>query len=437
LGHDPWATPDAILRALATPRAQVAVKSCHSSGKTFTAAEAVLWWTYAMGGICITTAPTWTQVDKLLWGELRRAHATARYPLGGALLQTELRVSPTCYALGLSTDQGVRFQGFHGDVLIVLDEAPGVRPDIWEAIQGIRAGGDVRVLALGNPVISSGPFYDAFTTGRAAWQTFTIDAFSTPNLLGLDVADIAAMDAGQLAENQRPYLVTRQWVRERLDEDGEESPIWQARVRAQFPTESDDALIGLALLEAARYLEPVGTSGDYVAGIDVSGPGEDETVAYIRRGGDLLSMTAWKDADPRGAVLAALAPYKDTGIHVNVDTIGIGYNFARHIQDAGYTVHDINVGEAPRDKDKFANAKAEHYWGLRQRFQQGNVAGLTDEKTISQLTGIRYQHTPRGQVQIESKDQARKRGVKSPDRAEALMLCFIETRRSGAGVWFI
>jgi hypothetical protein len=71
--------------------------------------------------------------------------------------------------VGLSTDQGVRFQGFHGRVLIVVDEAPGVKADIWEAIEGIRAGGDVRVLALGNPTIASGPFHDAFTSNRDGW----------------------------------------------------------------------------------------------------------------------------------------------------------------------------------------------------------------------------------------------------------------------------
>jgi hypothetical protein len=66
----------------------------------------------------------------------------------------------------------VRFQGFHGRLLIVVDEAPGVKADIWEAIEGIRAGGDVRVLALGNPTIASGPFYDAFTsTGTAGTRS--------------------------------------------------------------------------------------------------------------------------------------------------------------------------------------------------------------------------------------------------------------------------
>ena len=64
--------------------------------------------------------------------------------------------------MGLSTSEGVRFQGWHGKILIVIDEAPGVKPEIYEAIEGIRAGGDVRLLAHGNPTISSGPFYDAY-----------------------------------------------------------------------------------------------------------------------------------------------------------------------------------------------------------------------------------------------------------------------------------
>jgi hypothetical protein len=62
--------------------------------------------------------------------------------------------------------------------------------------------------------------------------------------------------------------------------------------------------------------------------------------------------------------------------------------------------------------------------GTRMRFERGDLAGLTDEKTIAQLAAMRYQHNARGQVVIESKDDARKRGVRSPDRAEALMLAF-------------
>lgn len=416
------------MAAVARPNSRTAVKACHASAKTFSAAEIVLWWVLAQGGIAITTAPTWPQVEKLLWGEIHNAYQGSRFPLGGQLLQTELKVAPNNYAMGLSTDQGVRFQGFHGKVLIVLDEAPGVRPDIHEAIEGIRAGGDVRLLMLGNPTIASGPFYDAYTSQRGLWQTFTIDAFDTPNLDGFTLDDIQSIpidggDDPRLAVSPRPYLVTRRWVWEKFHQWGEDSPLWQSRVRGQFPEQSEDALISLAWLERARGQDAVpDAEAPAVAGIDVAGPGEDETVLYVRQGGFVHPPIAWTAPDPRGDVLAELRRWNVE--RVNVDSIGIGYYMARHLTDAGYTVVDVNVGEAARDREKHANLKAELYWGLRERFEQGDVVGLTDDLTISQAAGIRYKHNARGQVVIESKEDARKRGVKSPDRAEALMLAF-------------
>src|SRR5438477_536591 len=147
LGDEVWGKQQEILQSVATcPR--TAVKACHASGKTFTAAEAVLWWITSRleEAIAVTTAPTWTQVERLLWGEIRNAVNRSKicYPKPTA---TSLQIAPDRYAIGLSTNEGVRFQGFHGAVLIVLDEAPGILPKIWEAIEGIRAGGDVRVLA--------------------------------------------------------------------------------------------------------------------------------------------------------------------------------------------------------------------------------------------------------------------------------------------------
>lgn len=426
LGDDPWEQPRRILRALAHPQARVAVKACHASGKTHTAARAVLWWVCA-GGIAVTTAPTWTQVKELLWAEIHAAHERARFPLGGTLLRTEYRLGPNNYAIGLSTDQGVRFQGWHGRVLVVMDEAPGVKPDIWEAIEGIRAGGDVRVLALGNPTLASGLFYDAFGQDRAGWQTFTIDALDTPNLAGLTLEGLLALPEHEVDAAPRPYLVTRRWVREKWAEWGPESPLWQARVRGQFPQQSEDALLSLAWLEEAgrRVVNPAPTD-EWEAGIDVAGPGEDETVLCVRRGPTVLHLQSWSHPDPRGEVVAALAPFRGDLACVKVDSVGIGHYFARHLEDHGWRgcVQDVNVGEAPRDKEKYANLKAELYWALRLRAQAGDLAGLTDQRAVSQLSSIRYEHNPRGQIVIESKDDARKRGVRSPDRAEAVMLAF-------------
>lgn len=426
LGHDIWDTQAAILQAMNRPHARVAVKGCHASTKTFAAAELVLWWLVRFQqAIAVTTSATGTQVEKEVWGEIHKAIRTARvaYP---PLNLTELRFAPDRYAIGISTNEAERFHGFHADhVLIVVDEAPGVRPPIWEAIEGIRAGGDVRVLALGNPTIASGPFYDAFSKDRAGWQTFTINAFDTPNLRGLSLEDLLALPEHELDVAPRPYLVTRRYVAEKYAEWGPEHPLWQARVLGQFPTQAEDALVSLAWLEAAKYREAaLSPSGWLCAGLDVAGPGEDETVLVIREGSSISETFSWRGADPRGDVLAALLPYKERLQTVNVDSVGIGYYMLKHLGDAGLPVLGVNVGEAASDTEKFVNRKAELYWGMRQRFQAGDVAGLTDETAIAQLAGIRYSHNARGQVVIESKDDARKRGVRSPDRAEAIMLAF-------------
>ena len=80
LRQDVWSMQEAILRALATER-RVAVKACHASGKTFIAASAVLWFLSRYpDAIVVTTAPTWTQVERLLWGEIRKSARSLRTP---------------------------------------------------------------------------------------------------------------------------------------------------------------------------------------------------------------------------------------------------------------------------------------------------------------------------------------------------------------------
>jgi phage terminase large subunit len=432
LCSDPWPVQEEILRSVAS-NAQTAVKACHSSGKTRIAAAAVLWWiTRYRDGIAVTTAPSWAQVQKLLWGEIHKAIGRSRFrwPMP---TQTEVKLGAGNYATGLATDQGVKFQGFHsGHLLVVIDEAPGVEADIWEAIEGTRAGGEVHILALGNPTLAGGPFHTAFTSERELWRTISIDAFDTPNLEGFALDDLRKLPRG-LPESDpvfqftpRPYLVTRRWVYEKFWTWGEKSALWQARVRGQFPEQAEDALLSLAWIETASKREPYDDGSALHAGVDVAGPGEDETVCYVRCGSHLIGFEAWANPDPRGDVVAFLRPFRDRLETVNVDAIGIGYNFGLHLEDQGFPVQLINVGEASHDPEKYANAKAEFYWGLRERFEAGDVSGLTDETSMGQLATIRYKHTARGQVQIESKDDLRKRGAKSPDRAEALMLAYAD-----------
>jgi hypothetical protein len=136
--------------------------------------------------------------------------------------------------------------------------------------------------------------------------------------------------------------------------------LWQARVRGQFPQQSEDALVSLAWLEAARA--PALDAGERViAGIDVAGPGADETVVTIRCRDSILRQLFTASADARGEVVALLNSWKPRLQSVNVDAIGIGYNFGLHLRDQGFPVCLINVGGSAHDSERFANLKAEHY----------------------------------------------------------------------------
>lgn len=444
LGHDHWHVAADILDAVFRPNSRTAVKSCHASSKTFTAADVVILALMARYDV-LTTAPTWEQVRTVLWGSIHRAISGATVDLSAwSVNQTEIVTPSGAKAIGLSTNEGVRFQGWHARpesaLVVVFDEAPGVAPDIYEAVQGISAGGDVRWLLIGNPVLASGPFYELFSGDVPGWTRLTIDAFDTPNLEGLTLEELLALPEHELDQNVRPYLVTRRWVRDRYYEWGVDHPLWDSRVRGRFPRMGTDALIALTWAEQARD-RPLRVDNRHTitAGIDVAGPGENETVLYARRGDDVVAFEAWAQPDPRQAVIKRLRGMVQSGLkHVNVDRAGIGWYFYVDLKEAlephGVTVSGVNVGE-PSDvlweggDKRYANLKAEGYWHLREKLSTGMLAGLRDQTTISQLTGITYTE-PKGVVTIEKKEDATKRGVASPDRAEALMLAFLPPSRA-------
>lgn len=448
LGHKVWQTQAEILRSVRdNPR--TAVKAAHGCSKTFAGAEAVLWWIARYrDGIALTTSPTGRQVEALLWGEIRKTLQEKPIPAYPPSNLACLKLREGNYAMGFSTspeNSGVNIQGFHGaHLLIVIDEAPGIEGPIWEAIEGARAGGVVHQLLLGNPTIIGGPYYDAFTKDRSLWHQITIDAFDTPNLEGFTLDTLRQLPPG-LKENDHklfaykpwPPLVSRFWVYEQYWKYGEESPFWQARVRGQFPTQSDDALYPLLWLERARGIRDLPSIGsgyrgpvqELIVGIDVAcSDGGDETAVTVRAGNQILIQQAWSKFDPRGEVAAFLAPFKDRIRIVNVDANTVGHYFALHLVDLGYRVDFIGFGDAPTNKDRpseaqFANRKAEMYWRTRELLERGGIEGL-DDTTISQAASVRYSHDSHGRLTIESKAAARKRGIRSPDRWESVILAF-------------
>ena len=419
-----------------------AVKGCHASGKTHVAAGMPLWWLAAhKRGKVLTTAPTIRQV-KLMWEEIalarRESWLPQVFPEPGIL---GMKIDEGRYAMGASSSRGVNMQGFHGsDVLIIADEAPGIETDIWDAIEGIRAGGRVRVLQLGNPVIPSGHFFESFNRGRSITNCISISAFDTPNLQHeterrpLTIEELMTMSEDRIAYAPVPSLVTRSWVRERHKVWGPDHPKYKSRVLAEFPSQSPYSVFHLEWIEKAKREateEEIkrGANSVIQVGIDVAGAGSDETALCARVDGMILCQHAWPDPDPRGPVSRLLGelshhPRYRLGAVV-VDCVGIGYNFALHLADQGFPVHGFQAGGRAQQDGLYTNAKAEAYFYAREYFRHGWISGLADEECEAQLTTIQYVENSRGKTEIESKEDMRKRGVPgSPDRAEALILAF-------------
>ena len=193
-----WPLQAEILRSV-RDNMRTAVRSCHGIGKTFTAAMCILWFLYTRPkAIVLSTAPTWRQVEKLIWKEIRSAYRESVVPLGGNLLPKtpELHlIHDEWYAAGLSTNEPDRFQGFHEEhILVIVDEAAGVNLEIYEAIEGILTSSGARLLLIGNPTAIGTPFYDAFTK-NIGYKTFHVSAFDTPNFTayGITPEDIEKM----------------------------------------------------------------------------------------------------------------------------------------------------------------------------------------------------------------------------------------------------
>ncbi len=419
LGADLWAKQIEIAEAVRDHR-RVAVKSCHSSGKSFLSARLVLWFLHAYpGAVVITTAPTFNQVQNILWRELRAAYRSARRPLLGRCLQTQYDISPDWYALGFKSEDTApdRFQGFHSEhALVIIDEAAGVAEQVYEALDAVLTSEAARMLLIGNPTNPAGTFYEAFHAARSLYHTITIAAADTPNI--------------QAGQTVRPYLITQQWIDDAIAEHGEDSPYVQSRVYARFPSLGENTLIPLAWLEAARHRRIEDTDDELEAGLDVARFGGDENSLCIRKGARVLAQHAWSGLDTMatvGKVRNILTEYP-TLKALKVDVIGVGAGVADRLREQGYPVVDVNVGSSASNTEKFANLRCELWWNLRERFREGSISGPMDETTLGQLASVRYRYDSRHtHPVIEAKEDAKKRGVKSPDRAEALLLAFATT----------
>ncbi len=456
LGGKPWPTQEAVLQALADHQ-RVTVRSCHGVGKTWLAACSVLWFLYTREpAVVLTTAPTHRQVKEVLWREIRRQHRRMwPDPKGasqgsgtqhgfppafspawrGELRETALRLADDRFALGLTTDEADRFQGFHSPhVLVVVDEASGVNEEIFQAIQGVLTGEEARLLLIGNPLHARGTFYESHRS--STWQGFCISAFDTPNLCGSTI-EMLADPAIREVRASVPGLVTRRWVWDRYQDWGADSPMYQTRVLGEFPDFATDALIPLSWIRdaMARSLEEVSGAGPVVLGADIARFGDCESAVCVRQGARVLALRCWRGADLMETARRIAGMAQEWGARqVLVDGVGLGGGVVDRLRELGAPgLQEVNVGRAPRNSERFCMLRDELFFGLRDRLRAGDLCLPNDAVLAEQLASLTYRITPRGQQTVGSKGEMREQGLPSPDRADALVLSFaVSPQHQGA-----
>lgn len=432
-----WSTPKAIVRAVfkykADSTTRVVVASATSTSKSHTAARAAVAFLYLfVPSTVITTAPTFRQVESILWREIRAAWTNARFPLGGDPKLTRIDLREDWFAIGLSTDEPERFQGLHNKyVLVIGDEASGLTPAVYAAMENPLAAGDFRSqLLIGNPTQPEGNFKDAYLNENGLYQVFHISCFDTPNFteFGVTMEDIREDTWEAKVGDQpmpRPYLITPQWVRERYLEWGEHNFLFQCYCLGRFPEQGVNTLIPEWCISEAMNTIDIEPTGEIVAALDVSRYGDDETVFMARRGGRIIAMDTWMHQDnvfSAGRTAKLIRQYEP--IVTRIDAIGNSSGVIDTLLANGIPVEEYNSVEKALDNEIFANIRAECYFKLSQKLQNGELQLLKDSKLRGQLADLRYRYNVKNQLLVEAKEEARSRGVKSPDRADALMMLF-------------
>lgn len=435
LGCSMWSKPKEIARAV-FEHPRVAVASCSAVSKSHTSARVGVAFLYLFPpATVITTAPTFRQVESILWREIRQAWGGAKVELGGTLKQTEIHLREDWFAIGLSTDEPERFQGLHNEnVLVIGDEASGLSPAVYTAMENPLSSGNAHQLLIGNPTQPVGDFRDCFEhpVKSQLYKQFYISCFDSPNFseFGITMEDIRSNTWEQKIDNRplpRPYLITPQWVYDRYMEWGENNILFQCYCLGKFPEAGVNTLIPAWVVDYAMLTVMIEPKKEEmkVASLDVSRYGDDETVFGVRQGGKVLEMVSWSHQETvftAGRTARLLREYDP--IICRIDAVGVGSGVVDNLASNGFNVVAYNGAEAALDNEIFGNCRAEDYFTLSRKLQNGEVDIPQHPKLKGQLSDVRYKYNTKNQLYIESKEQARSRGVHSPDYADMLCMLF-------------
>lgn len=310
-------------------------------------------------------------------------------------------------------------------MLFIVDEASGVADPIMEAVLGTLTGENNKLLMCGNPTRTSGTFYDAFHADRALYKCHTVSSADSPR-------------------------TNKQNVQSLIRKYGIGSNVVLVRVFGEFPKQDNDVFIILTIIEQCGskvYELPEDKGMPYIMfGVDVARFGDDETVIYRNVKGRLRMVVHRHGQDLMATVGDIVAQYKKAikeyqeykgKIYVNIDDTGLGGGVTDRLKEVmreqglhRLCIIPINMAEKIETDTKEGKEAAEYYnnltthmWAvLRELLENKQIEIADDADTFAQISVRKYFMASNGKLELESKKEMKKRGLSSPDRADAAAL---------------
>lgn len=395
---------------------RVAGASGHGIGKTAFVAWIIHWFMATRPHPqVVVTANTKNQLDSKTWRELAKWNQRA---LNGHWFEVkatrmELKDSPDTWfasAIPWTEHNSESFAGTHEEhVLIVFDEASAIADIIWDVVEGAMTTAGARWVALGNPTRNTGRFRECWGRFRHRWHTMQVDS-------------------------RNAKMADQAQIKEWIADYGEDSDFVRVRVKGEFPKSSSAQLISSAHVDAAMLYKAVGYEKlPLIIGVDVARFGDDQTVICARRGRKVYPLSKFRELDTMqvaGQVAKVILKQKPALVNIDIGAMGAGV--VDRLREQGFDVRGINFGGEPTDKVKYANKRAEMWGETAAWLKEGGE--LPDDQELRQdLIGPEYSYTSSQQLLLEKKEAMKRRGLSSPDCADALALTFASPVLDTAG----
>lgn len=426
LGADPYPDQLEMLEAYDRGDRNIAKRSGHGPGKTTTLA-----WIITHHAACkykqktVCTAPTSAQLFDALYSEtviwFNKLPAVVRSLFEIKSESIVLIADPEASFISFRTssaDKPEALAGVHSDhVLLICDEASGIPEIIFESAAGSMSGHNACMILAGNPVRTSGLFFEVFNKEELAdrWTRFHTDSEGHPN-------------------------VSPDFIQQMKDTYGEDSDAYRVRVKGEFPRGESDTVIPFELVQAAlaRDVKPLPVQP--IWGLDVGV--ENDPSALCQRRGNVLDCPTEEfraDGDPMKIVGWIMGKWHSTlpsqrPSEINVDGIGIGLGVAYRLMELGLPARSINVSESPAMKAQYMRLRDELWWRAREWFQKrdSNICG--DKALAKELVRPTYKPTDNSKIKVESKKETKKRTkTRSPNRADSFILTLASEAITASG----